>query len=216
MSLHIDFIQPSERHDPLVRIMRTSATSFGVFLAAGCAFYVLFAYLALASARLELSRARARHDSLGANVKLAVSLEGQLEELRFRHGELSAISNSAFHASRQLDAISQVVPADVQLSSLRISSKLIPENDKNERFGRRYQGDVSGCTAAGSAERVVVSMIEKMRSYDDGLLGSVTPGGLNIDPDDPASLLFDVRFDFGFFDCGTLKPVFAKKGGEAR
>lgn len=217
MSLHVNFLRVEERHDPVVGVVRTAMISLGALLVAGCASYVLFAYLGLASARMELARARRRTESLGANVKTAISLEKELADLRERSAELASMSNSAFRASRYLAAVAENVPGKIQLTRLSFGSDLVSEDGKNERFGRHHRGTISGRLDASASDGLVQAMIDAMRAADGKLLGAVTPSGLTADPRDPSRLLFDVRFDFGFRDCGSLKPPAAPaKGGPAR
>lgn len=217
MSLRVNLLKPEERSNPIASVIRTAIVSLGFLLAATCAFYITFSYLALASSKLELSRAKRRNESLGDNVKMAVSLEKQLSLLRERYAELNSFSNAAFRASEHLYAVAESVPAKIQLISLDIDSNVVSKDDKNERYGRRYKGNISGRLATATADGLVTSMIETMEEARDHVLGKVTPGGLNVDPSDPSVLMFDIRMDMGFLDCGSLKPSSATiKGGAAR
>lgn len=206
MSLHVDFLRESERHDPVAGVLRTAVFSAGGLVFAGCILYVLFVYFGLCSANLNLDRAHLRNDTLSENVKMAVSLEKELLLLRQRNTELQALSNASFKASSCLDAIAKSVPEKIQLTSLRIKSDVVSKDEKNERYGRFFKGDISGSMNVSASEHLVVDMIRKMRTIDNGILGDVSPGGYNIDPMDPSISLFDLRLEFGFRDCGSLKP----------
>ncbi len=201
MSLHIDLFNENERSNPSGKILVTTMITAAVVILIGLALYVFQTFFMLQASQSALARAQRRSDEMKQNHKLALSLIAEIAEARACLTEMTAFSNAQTQVAAKLYAIAVSVPEDIQLTQLSISETLAPGGAKNDLPARLYKGTITGRTAAEGVNERIRSVIGDMNTAD-GLLGTVRPGGISVDPAKSSDRIFEINF--------SLEPLLYK------
>ena len=193
MSLHIDLFKEEERSNPGGRILLTTMVTAAIVVLIGLALYVFQTFFMLQASQSALTRAQRRSDEMKQNHKLALTLMADIAEARACLGEMTAFSNAQAKVANQLYAIAVSVPEEVQLTHLEIGNSLVAGGDKKDVPARLFSGTITGRTSAEGVNERVRSVIAEMNGAD-GLLGSVKPGGVSVDPAKSTDRVFEIKF----------------------
>ncbi len=207
MSLHIDLFTENERSNPSGKILLTTMITAAVVILIGLALYAFQAWFMLQASQSALGRAQRRNDEMKQNHKLALTLIAEIAEARACLTEMAAFSNAQAQVAAQLYAIAVSVPEDIQLTQLSLSETLVPGGAKNDLPARLYKGAITGRTAADGVNERIRSVIDEMNGAD-GLLGTVRPGGVSVDPAKSSDRIFEINF--------SLEPLLYKLAAEGR
>ena len=207
MSLHIDLFKETERSNPSGKILLTTMITAAIVILIGLALYVFQTFFMLQASQTALTRAQRRSDEMKQNHKLALTLIADIAEARACLVEMTAFSNAQAQVAAQLYAIAVSVPEDIQLTQLSISETLVAGGAKKDLPARLYSGKISGRTAADGVNERLRSVIADMNGAD-GLLGSVRPGGVSVDPAKSTDRIFEINF--------LLEPALYKQAAEGR
>ena len=207
MSLHIDLFTEKERSNPSGKILLTTMITAAIVILIGVALYVFQAFFMLQASQTALARAQRHSDEMRQNHKLALKLIADIAEARACLTEMTAFSNAQAQVAAQLYAIAVSVPDDIQLTQLSISESLVAGGAKKDLPARLYSGKITGRTAATGVNERIRSVIDEMNGAD-GLLGSVRPGGVSVDPAKSTDRIFEINF--------LLEPALYKQVAEGR
>ena len=207
MSLHIDLFTENERSNPSGKILLTTMVTAAIVVLIGLALYAFQAWFMLQASQSALSRAQRRNDEMKQNHKLALTLIAEIAEARACLTEMAAFSNAQTQVAAQLYAIAVSVPEDIQLTQLSLSETLVPGGAKKDLPARLYTGKITGRTAAEGVNERIRSVIGEMNEAD-GLLGTVRPGGVSVDPAKSSDRIFEINF--------SLEPLLYKLAAEGR
>ena len=193
MSLHIDLFKEEERQNPAGKILFTTMVTAAVVILVGIALYVFQTFFMLQASQSALGRAQRRSDEMKQNHKVALSLIADIAEARASFDEMAAFSNAQTRVAEQLYAIAVSIPADIQLTQLSIGNALVAAGAKKDLPARRYSGTITGRTSAEGVNERIRSVIGDM-SGAEGLLGTVRPGGVSVDPAKSSDRIFEINF----------------------
>ena len=193
MSLHIDLFSENERANPSGKILQTTLITGAVVVLLGLALYVFQNFFILQASQAALARAQRRSDEMKQNHKLALSLIADIAEARASLDEIVAFSNAQAQVARQLYAIAVSVPPDIQLTRLSIDTALVSDGSHDDLPARQYNATITGRTDAEGVNGRIRSFIAEMKGAD-GLFGTVTPGGVSVDPAKSSDRIFEVNF----------------------
>ena len=193
MSLHIDLFTENERSNPSGKILQTTMITAAVVILIGLALYVFQTFFMLQASQSALARAQRRNDEMKQNHKLALSLIADIGEARACLTEMTAFSNAQAQVAAKLYAIAVSIPEDIQLTQLSISESLVAGGAKKDLPARLYTGKITGRTAADGVNERLRSVIGDMNGAD-GILGTVRPGGVNVDPAKSSDRIFEINF----------------------
>ena len=193
MSLHIDLFTEKERSNPSGKILQTTMITAAVVILIGLALYVFQTFFMLQASQSALARAQRRNDEMKQNHKLALSLIADIGEARACLTEMTAFSNAQAQVAAKLYAIAVSIPEDIQLTQLSISESLVAGGAKKDLPARLYTGKITGRTAADGVNERLRSVIGDMNGAD-GILGTVRPGGVNVDPAKSSDRIFEINF----------------------
>ena len=207
MSLHIDLFTEKERSNPSGKILQTTMITAAIVILIGLALYVFQNFFMLQASQSALSRAQRRSDEMKQNHKLALSLIADIADVRACLTEMTAFSNAQAQVAAKLYAIAVSVPDDIQLTQLSISESLVAGGPKKDLPARLYTGQITGRTAADGVNERLRSVIGDMNGAD-GILGTVRPGGVNVDPAKSTDRIFEINF--------SLEPRLYKQAEEGR
>jgi hypothetical protein len=207
MSLHIDLFTEKERSNPSGKILLTTMITAAIVILIGLALYVFQNFFMLQASQSALARAQRRSDEMKQNHKLALSLIADITEVRACLTEMTAFSNAQSQVAAKLYAIAVSVPDDIQLTQLSISESLVASGPKKDLPARLYTGQITGRTAADGVNERLRSVIGDMNGAD-GILGTVRPGGVNVDPAKSTDRIFEINF--------SLEPRLYKQAEEGR
>ena len=194
MSLHIDLFKEEERSNPSGRILLTTMITGAIVILIGLALYVFQTWFVLQASQAALARAQARSDNMKREHKLALTLMADIADARACIGELASFSNAQAKVANQLYAIAVSIPEEVQLTHLAIGESLAAGGDKKDLPARLFKGTITGRTSADGVNERVRSVISEMNGAD-GLLGTVKPGGISVDPAKASDRVFEIRFE---------------------
>ncbi len=207
MSLHIDLFTENERSNPSGKILLTTMITAAIVILIGLALYAFQAWFMLQASQSALARAQRRSDEMKQNHKLALTLIAELADARACLTEMTAFSNAHAQVAAQLYAIAVSIPEDIQLTQLSLSETLGAGGAKQDLPARLYKGTLTGRTAAEGVNERIRSVIAEM-SGADGLLGTVRPGGVSVDPAKSSDRIFEINF--------SLEPLLYKLAAEGR
>ena len=193
MSLHIDLFTENERSNPSGKILQTTMITAAVVILIGLALYVFQTFFMLQASQSALARAQRRNDEMKQNHKLALSLIADIGEARACLTEMTSFSNAQAQVAAKLYAIAVSIPEDIQLTQLSISESLVAGGAKKDLPARLYTGKITGRTAADGVNERLRSVIGDMNGAD-GILGTVRPGGVNVDPAKSSDRIFEINF----------------------
>ncbi len=192
MSLHIDLFLENERANPSGKILMTTLITGAVVVLLGLALYVFQTFFMLQASQASLARAQRRSDEMKQNHKLALALIADIAEARACLGEMTAFSNVQAQVAEQLYALAVSVPPDVQLTQLKLDNALVADPAAPNVPARQYTAAITGRTDAEGVNERVRGFIVEMRSAE--LFGTVTPGGVSVDPAKSTDRIFEVNF----------------------
>ena len=207
MSLHIDLFTEKERSNPSGKILLTTMITAAIVILIGLALYVFQNFFMLQASQSALARAQRRSDEMKQNHKLALSLIADIAEARACLTEMTAFSNAQAQVAAKLYAIAVSVPEDIQLTQLSLSEALVAGGAKEALPARLYTGKITGRTAANGVNERLRSVIGDMNGAD-GILGTVRPGGVNVDPAKSTDRIFEINF--------SLEPRLYKQAEDGR
>ena len=207
MSLHIDLFTENERSNPSGKILLTTMITAAIVILIGLALYALQAFFMLQASQSSLGNAQRERDNMKHNNSRALALIAEIAEARACLTEITAFSNAQAQVAAQLYAIAVSVPEDIQLTQLAISETLVAGGAKKDLPARLYTGKITGRTAAEGVNERIRSVIGEMNGAD-GLLGTVRPGGVSVDPAKSSDRIFEINF--------SLEPLLYKQAAEGR
>ena len=194
MSLHIDLFNEEERSNPSGRILLTTMITGAIVILVGLALYVFQTWFVLQASQAALSRAQQRSDNMKREHKLALTLIADIAEARACIGEMAAFSNAQSKVANQLYAIAVSIPKEVQLTHLTIGNSVAAGGAKMDVPARLFSGTITGRTSADGVNERVRSVIAEMNGAE-GLLGTVKPGGISVDPAKATDRIFEIKFE---------------------
>ena len=201
MSLHIDLFTENERSNPSGKILLTTMITAAIVILIGLALYAFQAFFMLQASQSSLGNAQRERDNMKHNNSRALALIAEIAEARACLTEITAFSNAQAQVAAQLYAIAVSIPEDIQLTQLSLSETLGAGGAKQDLPARLYSGKITGRTAAEGVNERIRSVIGEMNGAD-GLLGTVSPGGVSVDSAKSSDRIFEINF--------SLKPLLYK------
>ena len=192
MSLHIDLFTENERANPSGKILQTTLITVAVVILLGLACYVFQTFFMLQASQASLARAQRRNDEMKQNHKVALALIADIAEARACLDEMTAFSNVQSRVAAQLYAMAVSVPPEIQLTQLKVGNALVAGGDGKNLPARQYTASITGRTDAQDVNARIRGFILELR--ESGLFGTVTPGGVSVDPSKSTDRIFEVNF----------------------
>ncbi len=192
MSLHIDLFTEDERANPSGKILQTTLITVAVVILLGLACYVFQTFFMLQASQAALARAQRRNDEMKQNHKVALALIADIAEARACLDEMTAFSNVQARVAAQLYAMAVSVPPEIQLTQLKVGNALVAGGAGKNLPARQYTASITGRTDAQDVNARIRRFILELR--ESGLFGTVTPGGVSVDPSKSTDRIFEVNF----------------------
>jgi hypothetical protein len=180
MNLRVNLLAAEERRNASMIQGKTLIQSSVMFVAGLAALWIALTVLSFSSQRSRLKADKWRWQRMDADYNTAVQTRADLNAVKNRLGELSAYQRTRVDWHRELRAIGAHVPADIQLTELRVSQSVATDTKVPSRT---YALRLLGRTGGPTAEPTVRAFFTDLGAHPDftNLLASATVGSFRSD-----------------------------------